>query len=98
LQEGLGLALMEAMSAGIAVIGSNVGGIITLIQHGHNGLLVEPKDVDGLAEAILTLLRDPARRVALGSQGKDFIGHNFSQKKMVSETEKEYLRCSSING
>lgn len=98
LQEGLGLALMEAMASGLAVIGSNVGGIKTLIQDSRNGLLVEPQDPQGLAEAIVTLLRDPARRVTLGSQAQDFIVHNFSQKKMVLETEKEYLNCLNRKG
>ncbi|MFA5177524.1 MAG: glycosyltransferase family 4 protein [Candidatus Omnitrophota bacterium] len=93
LQEGLGLALMEAMAAGLAVIGSNVGGIRTLIQDGQNGLLVNPADSEGLAAAILTLLNDHSQRAELGRQAQDFIQNNFSQDKMVRETEKEYLRC-----
>jgi len=95
LQEGLGLALMEAMAAGKAVIGSNVGGIKTLIQDGRNGLLVEPADSPALAQAILTLLNDPAKRLELGKEAQDFIQNNFSQEKMVLETEKEYLNCLS---
>ncbi|MDD2679412.1 MAG: glycosyltransferase family 4 protein [Candidatus Omnitrophica bacterium] len=93
LQEGLGLALMEAMAAGLAVIGSNVGGIKTLIQDRQNGLLAKPADSEGLASAILNLLGDPSKREALGKQAQDFIQHNFSQDKMVMETEKEYLTC-----
>jgi glycosyltransferase involved in cell wall biosynthesis len=93
LQEGLGLALMEAMAAGLAVIGSNVGGIKTLIREGQNGLLVNPADSNALAGAILTLLNDPLMREKLGKAGQDFIQHNFSQDKMVRETEKEYQRC-----
>ena len=96
LQEGLGLALMEAMAQGLAVIGSNVGGIKTLIQNGTNGLLVEPADSNGLAKAIITLLNDPAKSVSLGNQAQIFIRQNFSQDKMVRETEKEYLGCLSL--
>ena len=91
LQEGLGLALMEAMASGLAVIGSNVGGIKTLIQHGRNGLLVEPADSRALAGAILELLDDPVRMPVLGREAQNFIQENFSQDKMALETEKEYL-------
>lgn len=95
LQEGLGLALMEAMASGLAVIGSNVGGIKTLIQDGHNGLLVEPADAQGLARAISILLSDPLKRLDLGAHAQDFIRNNFSLSKMVLETEEEYLKCLS---
>ncbi|MFA5095870.1 MAG: glycosyltransferase family 4 protein [Candidatus Omnitrophota bacterium] len=93
LQEGLGLALMEAMAGGLAVIGSNVGGIRTLIRHGYNGLLVEPADSNALARAVILLLNDPAKRQELGREAQSFIRENFSQDKMVLETEKEYLSC-----
>lgn len=93
LKEGLGLALMEAMAAGIAVIGSDIGGIRSLIKDGVNGLLVEPADVSGLSGAILELLRDLARARLLGSQAQGFIKENFSQEKMVHKTEEVYCQC-----
>lgn len=93
LQEGLGLALMEAMSVGLAVIGSNIGGIKTLIQDGYNGLLVEPANSQNLTKALLALLSDPIKRDNLGLQAQRFIQQNFSQDKMITETEKEYLLC-----
>lgn len=96
LQEGLGLALMEAMAQGLAVIGSNVGGIKTLIQNEVNGLLVEPADSRSLAEAILVLLNDQPKRESLGNRAQEFIRQNFSQGKMVAETEKEYLECLAV--
>jgi len=96
LQEGLGLALMEAMASGLAVVGSNVGGIRTLIESGSRGLLVEPADAKSLAAAISKLLNDKPLRENLGSQARKFIQNNFSQTKMVLETEKEYLGCLKI--
>jgi glycosyltransferase involved in cell wall biosynthesis len=90
LQEGLGLALMEAMAQGVAVVGSAVGGIKTLIQDKLNGLLVAPADSAALAQAIISLLRDSALRRALGVQAREFIIANFSKEEMVNATEIVY--------
>ena len=93
LKEGLGLALMEAMASGLAVVGSDVGGIKTLIAHGENGLLVEPEDSKGLAGAITQLLKDKEKRRILGENARKFISTNFSSQKMSDETERLYLGC-----
>ena len=90
LQEGLGLALMEAMAQGIAVVGSEVGGIKTLIQDNVNGLLVAPADVPALAKAIIRLLNDSYVRRNLGAQAREFIIANFSKEEMVDKTEAVY--------
>ena len=90
LKEGLGLSLMEAMACGLPVIGSAVGGIKTLITHQQNGLLVQPQDVKGLAQAVLELLQDEYKAKTLGAKAKVFIAEHFSQEKMVSQTEALY--------
>jgi glycosyltransferase involved in cell wall biosynthesis len=84
---------MEAMASGLAVIGSNVGGIKSLIRDKDNGLLVEPADAGRLSEAIISLLGDLKLRSCLGSKARAFINKNFSREKMVLETEGVYLRC-----
>jgi len=93
LKEGLGLALMEAMACGLAVVGSDVGGIKSLIQNRYNGLLVRPADSRELSYAILELLQSPDEAKSLGSNARIFINQNFSAGKMVLETEKVYLEC-----
>lgn len=93
LKEGLGLSLMEAMAMGLAVVASNVGGIMTLVQDGINGLLVRPADDHGLALAITDLLQDAKKREDLGKQAQSLIRQNFSQEKMIINTEKVYLEC-----
>jgi len=93
LQEGLGLALMEAMAQGLPVIGSCVGGIKTLIQHKINGLLVRSADDGQIAKAIVELFKDPDLRYNLGKNARKFIIDNFSKEKMVLATEEIYKRC-----
>ncbi|MFA5089918.1 MAG: glycosyltransferase family 4 protein [Candidatus Omnitrophota bacterium] len=96
LKEGLGLSLMEAMAKGIAVIGSRVGGIQSLIRDGYNGILVEPADTYGISAAILRLLDNPAQAQALGEKARDFIARNFSLDEMAEETERVYRECLSV--
>ncbi len=93
LQEGLGLALMEAMAQGLAVVGSAVGGIKTLIQDEVNGLLAQPANVESLSGAIIKLLNDSLLRQNLGINARKFITDNFSQSKMVDATERVYQQC-----
>jgi glycosyltransferase involved in cell wall biosynthesis len=69
-QDGLPVALLEAMSAGCAVIGSRIAGIDAVLADGDNGLLVPPGDADRLAAAIAALLADPERRAKLGAAAR----------------------------
>ena len=98
LKEGLGLALIEAMAGGLAVIGSEVGGIKNLIQHGQNGLLAKPADSLGLAQAILELLANPEKRKSLGENARISIQERFSLEEMLLKTERLYSECVKAAG
>jgi glycosyltransferase involved in cell wall biosynthesis len=65
MSEGKPMVVLEAMATGIPVVGSRVGGIMDVIEDGNNGLLVEPKDVEGLSEAIIRILSDKKLRKRL---------------------------------
>lgn len=69
--EGFGRTLLEAMACGRAVIGPNAGGIPEFVEHGKNGLLYEMGDSGALADAVLTLLRNPDIRGRLGVAGRE---------------------------
>ncbi|HNQ51516.1 MAG TPA: glycosyltransferase family 4 protein [Candidatus Omnitrophota bacterium] len=93
LKEGLGLSLMEAMAAGLPCIGSDVGGIRSLIRAGTTGLLVKPADPAGLALAIGQLLSDPESARRMGENAHIFINRDFSQAEMLLRTEEVYREC-----
>lgn len=66
--EGLGLALIEAMAAGVPCVATAVGGINEVVRHGASGLLVPPADPSRFAAAIIELLEDDQRRATYASQ------------------------------
>ncbi len=68
--EPAGLVSVEAMAQGVPVIGSAVGGIPETVRHDHNGLLVQPNDVPGLAAAIDRLATDPVLAERFGAAGR----------------------------
>lgn len=69
--EGMPLALVEAMAAGCACIASDVIGVRGVIEHGVNGLLVPEGDAPALADAMASLLRDPALAARLGAAARE---------------------------
>ncbi|MDP2905818.1 MAG: glycosyltransferase family 4 protein, partial [Candidatus Omnitrophota bacterium] len=93
LKEGLGLALMEAMAAGLAVVGSSVGGIKTLVQDGESGLLVPAANSAELAQKVSSLLADPAMARRLGDNARDSIAAKFAFESMITDTERLYSAC-----
>ncbi len=68
--ESFGMVLLEAMAAGVPVVASDIRGYRALLAGEQAGTLVRPKDVRALAEAIIQLLRDPARREKMSQRGR----------------------------
>jgi len=88
--EGLGSAALEAMACHRAVVATRAGGLPEAVSDPETGLLVPPHDETALAQAIVTLLRDPARRQAMARAGRDKVVREFSVEKMVSDTVRAY--------
>ena len=92
--EGLPLALVEAMAAGLPVVASRVPGHVDTVTHGDTGALVPVDDPAALAAATTALLADPARARALGAQGRTRARRDFSVERMAAEVAEVYRRAA----
>jgi len=89
--EALPLTLIEAMATGLPVIASNVNGIPEVIDHEINGVLIEPKNVVLIQEAITNLDNDRNKLRDFGINARKKIEDSFSLEKMVEETVQVYM-------
>ena len=92
LSEGMPLALLEAMAAGCPVVATKVGGVPDVIADGYNGMLVEPRDKDALAKAILGVMEDDEKRNRFRERGRLLYEQRYSATAMTKRYEKLYLR------
>jgi glycosyltransferase involved in cell wall biosynthesis len=90
--EGMPMALLEAMSFGLPVIATPVGGVPEILTHGHDGLLVPPGDIAALAAAIARLTSDPELRQRLGRAARDTVAKRFSLDSAVERLLGIYRR------
>lgn len=79
--EGLPNVVLEAMSLGVPVLATDVGGLSTIIQNGLNGFLIKPNSSEDLSQAILYALKDPERLRQVGLKGKHSIDKGLSPDK-----------------
>ncbi len=91
LTEALGVTFLEAMAAGVPVIGTNVGGIPEIIQDGINGLLVPVKSPSSITEAINHLLSDDQLRKNLAENASGTL-NNFDVSSMMDCTYRLYRK------
>jgi glycosyltransferase involved in cell wall biosynthesis len=90
LKEGLPLAPLEAMSAGLPIVATDVPGHRDVIVRSQTGILVPPEDSAALAEAIAALAADPARRRRMGEAGRLRVLDHFAIQTMVNRVAEVY--------
>lgn len=95
--EGNPLSVMEAMSSGLPVISTAVGGVPDLLTSGKEGLLVQQKDAEGLAKAMTGLLSSAETRRAMGFAAKDRARQNFDVSTMIQAYERLYEELLNLN-
>ncbi|HKU72976.1 MAG TPA: glycosyltransferase family 4 protein [Pyrinomonadaceae bacterium] len=90
--ESFGLAIVEAMAAGTAVVATATEGAKEVIDDQNTGLLVPIGDVKRIAESVVNLLSDPEKRQRLATQSVQSAAKRFSLTRMVDDIETIYLR------
>jgi glycosyltransferase involved in cell wall biosynthesis len=88
--EGIPNVILEAMAAGKAVVATAVGGTPEVVADPERGCLVGPGDPVQLAEAMLDLLRDPARCAAMGEAGRAYVRRDHDVDRIVDQYEAVY--------
>ena len=85
--EAMARTVMEAMAAGLVVIGAEVGGQVEMLVNDENALTFAPGDASRLADHIRYLLDEPARRLELAKAGQQTILNRFTLEQMVTNVE-----------
>jgi len=88
--ECYGMVTVEALVSGLPVIGTNDGGTISLIDHGRNGFLVAPRDVDALANALTTLLENRDQALRMGASAQEEAVMKYSHISQCESWERMF--------
>jgi glycosyltransferase involved in cell wall biosynthesis len=83
-QEGVPRFLLEAAATGLPLVATDIEGCRMVVRPGVNGLLVPPKDVAALAEALAQLLGDADLRVSLGRAGRDLVVREYAEERVMA--------------
>jgi glycosyltransferase involved in cell wall biosynthesis len=93
LQEGLGVAALEAMACGLPIVASAAGGLVDSVQNGVTGIHVPPQDAQALANAIARLAAHAELRAAMGAAGRARALADFAIEEMARGTLALYRAC-----
>lgn len=96
LVEGLPLALAEAVSAGLPLIGTDIGGIPEVINEGVNGFIVSPRDSGAIAEKITFFIENPREKTRMGENSKKIWQDKFSLDRMIQRIDFLYKNALSL--
>ena len=88
--ENLPITILEAMASGKPVIASNLSGIPEEVEDGSSGLLVQPRDVTQIADAIIKILSNEELAQEMGKRGREIVETKFTVDRMVKQTLDAY--------
>lgn len=95
-KESFGLVLLEAMACGVPGIGTNIGGIPEVIDHGENGYLVELGDVEQAAHYAIDLLQDEEKLMMFREAAINTVQTKFLAKPIIDHYEQLYERLVAL--
>ena len=87
-REGLPKSLLEAASSSKPIVAYDVAGCREVVIDGENGILVQERDYQALAQALELLLKNSNLRASMGSKGRRMVESYFSQEEIALQTEK----------
>lgn len=93
LSESCSMAVIEAMSAGLPIVTTRVGGNEILVKDGENGILVNPQDPQALADALRALVVNPQRRTVMGQASTARVQRDFDPMAHAAHYEVIYARA-----
>ncbi len=95
IQEGQGIALLEAQATGKPIVAFKVGGVPEAVVEGESGLLTKPDSIE-LSRSILTLLSDASLRERMGTKGREFVVNNFSWDICAQKMLRVYREANAL--
>lgn len=95
--EGTPVAILEAGAAGIPVISTRHEGIKDVVIHGETGFLVEERDIDGMADYIIKLIKEPEVAEIMGKKAQKHIRENHSMEKSINKLWNIIKKCIEEN-
>ncbi len=89
--EGLPLTVLEAMSTGIPVVATPVGGTPEIVLHGKTGYIIPMGDHNALSDRIVQVLKSPDEAQQMGARARDLVMSDYTWDRAVDMTERLYL-------
>jgi glycosyltransferase involved in cell wall biosynthesis len=94
--EGLPMSILEAMSYGLPVVSTTVGGIPEVVKEDVNGYLFQPGDVEGTAHAIVRLLQNDGRAIKIGAANRELIRSTYSLDAYAEKLDAIYKETANV--
>ena len=93
--EGFGISFIEASACALPVVAGDSGGVRSAVRDGETGFVVDPTDVDAVAEALATLLRDVSLRDQMGVAGRKAVETHYNWQRVADDTARFVRECVS---
>lgn len=94
--EGMPMAILDAMGCGLPIVSTDVGGIPKIVRQGINGYLYKPGDSKSMACAIIEYLTDDEKRLKAGQESVDIIRESYSLQQNIDKLERVYTEVERL--